>query len=59
MATYVYECKECGIEFEYAQPMTCPLPDMRRCPECGRRSPRKLTPITIIVRDGTGAGKGR
>lgn len=56
MAIYVYECAEHG-EFEHAQPMTVLLPDLRKCPKCGRRSPRKQTPISIIVRDGTGAGR--
>lgn len=57
MAIYVYECGECGEEFEYSQPMHVDLPATRKCPKCGRESPKKMTPVAVIVRDGTGAGR--
>ena len=57
MAVCLYECGEHGV-FEHAQPMTAALPDLRRCPECGKKSPRRYTPpAAVLVKDGTGARK--
>ena len=57
MAIYVYECPDCGV-FEHAQPMAAALPGWRRCPECGKKSPRRYTPpAAVLVKDGTGARK--
>ena len=40
MPTYDYTCENCGYEFEQFQPITArPL---RKCPECGKTSLKRL-----------------
>ncbi len=40
MPTYDYTCENCGYEFEQFQPITArPL---RKCPECGKMSLKRL-----------------
>jgi putative FmdB family regulatory protein len=46
MPTYAYACEHCGHEFEAFQSITAK--PMRKCPECGRASLKRLI--------GTGAG---
>jgi putative FmdB family regulatory protein len=46
MPTYEYQCADCGFEFEKFQSMTASV--LRKCPQCGKRSLRRLI--------GTGAG---
>ncbi|MBN1787624.1 MAG: zinc ribbon domain-containing protein [Sedimentisphaerales bacterium] len=46
MPTYEYRCENCGYEFEKFQSMTASV--LRKCPECGKNSLRRLI--------GTGAG---
>ena len=46
MPTYDYLCEACGHAFELFQSMSAPV--KRKCPECGKRSLKRLI--------GTGAG---
>ncbi len=52
MPIYTYRCKECGVEFDQHQNFS-DLP-LTKCPECGKKSLRKVfTPTGIIFK-----GKG-
>ena len=52
MPIYTYRCTECGVEFEQHQ--TFSDPPLTKCPECGKKSLRKVfTPAGIIFK-GTG-----
>ena len=53
MPTYDYECNTCGHEFELFQGIKEPV--RTKCPECGRRSLRRLFgPGAAIVFKGSG-----
>jgi len=49
MPVYSYRCEECGFQFDRYQKFTdSPL---NRCPECGKRSLRKVyTPVGIVFK---------
>jgi putative FmdB family regulatory protein len=49
MPIYTYRCTECGVEFEQHQNFS-DLP-LTKCPECGKKSLRKVfTPAGIIFK---------
>ena len=49
MPIYTYRCTECGVEFEQHQ--TFSDPPLTKCPECGKKSLRKVfTPAGIIFK---------
>ncbi len=49
MPVYTYRCEECGVQFERNQKFSdAPL---TRCPECGKKSLRKVyTPVGIVFK---------
>lgn len=49
MPVYTYRCEECGVQFEQNQRFSdAPL---TRCPECGKKSLRKVyTPVGIVFK---------
>jgi putative FmdB family regulatory protein len=49
MPVYTYRCESCGVQFERTQKFTdSPLV---RCPECGKKSLRKVyTPVGIVFK---------
>lgn len=49
MPIYTYRCESCGVQFERNQKFTdAPL---TRCPECGKKSLRKVyTPVGIVFK---------
>ncbi len=49
MPIYTYRCEECGVQFERNQKFSdAPL---TRCPECGKKSLRKVyTPVGIVFK---------
>jgi putative FmdB family regulatory protein len=49
MPIYTYRCESCGVQFEQSQKFTdSPLV---RCPECGKKSLRKVyTPVGIVFK---------
>ena len=49
MPVYTYRCEECGIQFEQTQKFSdAPL---SKCPECGKKSLRKVyTPVGIVFK---------
>jgi len=49
MPVYTYRCESCGVQFERSQKFTdSPLV---RCPECGKKSLRKVyTPVGIVFK---------
>jgi putative FmdB family regulatory protein len=49
MPTYTYRCRECGVEFDQYQ--TFSDPPLTKCPECGKKSLRKVfSPAGIIFK---------
>ena len=49
MPVYTYRCESCGVQFEHSQKFT-DIP-MVRCPECGKKSLRKVyTPVGIVFK---------
>lgn len=49
MPVYTYRCVECGVQFERYQ--TFSDPPLVKCPECGKKSLRKVfTPAGIIFK---------
>ncbi len=49
MPVYTYHCDSCGVQFERSQKFT-DLP-LVRCPECGKKSLRKVyTPVGIVFK---------
>ncbi len=49
MPIYTYRCESCGVQFEQSQKFT-DLP-LVRCPECGKKSLRKVyTPVGIVFK---------
>jgi putative FmdB family regulatory protein len=52
MPVYTYRCESCGVQFEQTQKFTdAPL---TRCPECGKKSLRKVYQPVGIVFKGSG-----
>jgi putative FmdB family regulatory protein len=52
MPVYTYRCESCGIRFDQNQKFTDPA--LTRCPECGKKSLRKVfQPVGIVFK-----GKG-
>jgi putative FmdB family regulatory protein len=49
MPVYTYRCESCGVQFERSQKFTdSPLV---RCPECGKKTLRKVyTPVGIVFK---------
>ncbi len=49
MPVYTYRCESCGVQFERNQKFSdTPL---TRCPECGKKSLRKVyTPVGIVFK---------
>ena len=49
MPIYTYRCEDCGVQFERNQKFSdAPL---TRCPECGKKSLRKVyTPVGIVFK---------
>ncbi len=49
MPIYTYRCTECGVEFDQHQNFSDP--PLTKCPECGKKSLRKVfTPAGIIFK---------
>jgi putative FmdB family regulatory protein len=49
MPTYTYQCDNCGVRFERQQKFTDP--ELTRCPECSKKSLRKIyTPVGIVFK---------
>ncbi len=52
MPVYTYRCESCGVQFEQTQKFSdAPL---TRCPECGKKSLRKVYQPVGIVFKGSG-----
>jgi putative FmdB family regulatory protein len=49
MPVYVYQCDNCGVRFERQQKFTDPV--LTRCPECSKKTLRKIyTPVGIVFK---------
>lgn len=49
MPIYVYQCDDCGLRFERQQKYNEPA--LTRCPECSKKSLRKIfTPVGIVFK---------
>ncbi len=49
MPIYTYRCEECGVQFERNQKFSDAA--LTRCPECGKKSLRKVyTPVGIVFK---------
>ena len=48
MPTYVYQCKECGIQFERVQHFS--EPPVTICPECNGEVHRVICPVGVIFK---------
>lgn len=49
MPVYTYRCENCGIQFDQAQKFSDPM--LTKCPECGKKSLRKVyTPVGIVFK---------
>jgi putative FmdB family regulatory protein len=49
MPIYTYRCESCGVQFERNQKFTDS--QLTRCPECGKKSLRKVyTPVGIVFK---------
>lgn len=49
MPVYTYRCESCGVQFEKTQKFTDQ--PLTRCPECGKKSLRKVyTPVGIVFK---------
>jgi putative FmdB family regulatory protein len=49
MPIYTYRCEECGVQFERTQKFSDAA--LTRCPECGKKSLRKVyTPVGIVFK---------
>lgn len=49
MPVYTYRCEECGVQFEQSQRFSDQ--PLTRCPECGKKSLRKVyTPVGIVFK---------
>lgn len=52
MPIYTYRCESCGVRFEQNQKFSDP--PLTRCPECGKKSLRKVYQPVGIVFKGSG-----
>jgi putative FmdB family regulatory protein len=52
MPIYTYRCTECGVEFEQRQNFSDP--PLIKCPECGKKSLRKVYSPAGIIFKGSG-----
>ena len=49
MPVYTYQCENCGVRFERLQGFNDPV--LTRCPECSKKSLRKVyTPVGIVFK---------
>lgn len=49
MPIYTYRCENCGVQFDQNQKFSDP--PLTRCPECGKKSLRKVyTPVGIVFK---------
>jgi putative FmdB family regulatory protein len=49
MPVYTYQCENCGVRFERLQGFNDPM--LSRCPECNKKSLRKVyTPVGIVFK---------
>lgn len=49
MPVYTYRCENCGVQFDRTQKFTDP--HLTWCPECGKKSLRKVfTPVGIVFK---------
>ena len=49
MPVYTYQCENCGVRFERLQGFNDPM--LTRCPECNKKSLRKVyTPVGIVFK---------
>lgn len=49
MPVYTYRCEECGVQFDQTQRFSDQ--PLTRCPECGKKSLRKVyTPVGIVFK---------
>jgi putative FmdB family regulatory protein len=49
MPIYTYRCENCGVQFERTQKFTDP--SLTRCPECNKKTLRKVyTPVGIVFK---------
>ena len=49
MPVYTYRCENCGVRFERLQGFNDPV--LTRCPECNKKSLRKVyTPVGIVFK---------
>jgi putative FmdB family regulatory protein len=49
MPIYTYRCESCGVQFERQQKFSDP--PLTRCPECSKKSLRKVyTPVGIVFK---------
>jgi len=49
MPIYTYRCENCGVQFERTQKFTDPT--LTRCPECNKKTLRKVyTPVGIVFK---------
>lgn len=49
MPIYTYQCENCGVRFERQQSFSEPA--LTRCPECNKKSLRKVyTPVGIVFK---------
>jgi len=52
MPVYTYRCESCGVRFDHSQKFSDPV--LTRCPECGKKSLRKVFQPVGIVFKGSG-----
>ena len=52
MPVYTYRCENCGVRFERLQGFNDPV--LTRCPECNKKSLRKVYTLVGIVFKGSG-----
>lgn len=49
MPVYTYHCENCGVQFDQTQKFTDE--PLKRCPECNKRTLRKVyTPVGIVFK---------
>ena len=49
MPVYTYRCENCGIQFDQTQKFSDPV--LTKCPECGKKSLKKVyTPVGIVFK---------
>ncbi len=49
MPVYTYQCENCGVRFDHQQKFSDP--PLTRCPECSKKTLRKVyTPVGIVFK---------